>query len=391
MSNHTKQNILFVANHSSEVAHSQRALSKLTDYLDHTACLAIDTATDLPTDLSDLRAVILTDAASLAPTQQQTLDAYVNAGGAVVALTGLNTDPLPEFFGATPSNIGPPNELRVLFTNHDNPLRNRLPVMSYLQGRYHYLEPKLDSVETILYCDWRYGHSSVLTHNRVGDGHAIATTLQDFSNLWLQQVIYRLLREVTQAKPTSEPTLGVGLLGYSPAVGLLHGTGTAETTGLDLRAICDLSPLRIAEAQRDFPTATIHENADTLGADPNIDLVVIATPPSSHAKLAIDLLNAASTLSAKSRWPSIAPKPKRCSTPHSATIALSAVTKIGAGMLTIWRSKRRSRSSVLASYSTAKRLWAASITRAATGTRTTPSLAAQPTTGARTTSTGCLA
>jgi len=240
--------------------------------------------------------IVLTSTNALSAAQQATLANFVQADGSVLALTGLDDRPLPEIFGAIPNAVGPRNELRVLFSDHDNALRNRLPVMSYLQGYYHHLQLSADSVETVLYADWRYGHSAVLTLNAVGNGYAAATTLQDFSNLWLQQVLYRLLRKLAGAtsaeKSSPEKTLGVGLLGYSPAVGMLHGSGAAETTGLALRAICDLSPQRIAEARRDFATATIHHSAEMLCADDDVDLIVIATPPSSHAKLAIDLLNA---------------------------------------------------------------------------------------------------
>jgi len=290
---HKEQQLLLVANHraANNQNFQQSALDSLCAYLDSTACIALATVADLPEDLGPYRAVILTDASGLSADHQGSLANFVQAGGGAMALTGCNEQPLPEFFGVTPSKIGPRNELRVLFTDHDSPLRNRLPVVSYLQGRYHYLELKADSTETILYADWRYGHSAVLTRNRVGEGNAVATTLQDLANPWLQQVLYRILLDLT-GRREAELTLGVGLLGYSPAVGLLHGTGTAETTGLDLRAICDLSPQRIAEARQDFPNATIHEAADSLCADSEIDLVVIATPPSSHAKLAVDLLNA---------------------------------------------------------------------------------------------------
>lgn len=282
--------VLFVTNHQAHV-HSDLALASLATYLHKTSSLCLERTDEFPEDLSAYQAVMLTNAAGLSRLQQHTLSQFVQAGGGVLALTGMNEERLPHIFGAEPCQIGPYNELRILFTDRNDQLRNRLPEAAYLQGRYHHLHQRSDGVETVLYADWQFDHSSVLTRHRVGNGQASATTLQDFSNPWLQQVLFRLLRQLSGVE-VREKALGVGLLGYSPAVGLLHGTGATETMGLDLCAICDLSPRRRAEAQRDFPAASIRESVDSLREDNAVDVVIVATPPNSHAKLAVELLNA---------------------------------------------------------------------------------------------------
>lgn len=282
--------ILFVTNHRAH-AHDDTVLDSLIRYLKKTSSIRLECVTDLADDLSAYQVVVLTNAAGLSPAQRDTLTKFVQAGGGALALTGLDEQPLPPVFGVEPSQIGLSTELRVLFTDHGNPLRCRLHEMAYLQGRHHKLVMAAENVETILYADWRYDHHAVLTCCLIGNGQAAATTLQDFRNPWLQQVLYRLLRRLGGVE-AGQQTLGVGLLGYSPAVGLLHGSGTAQTDGFELRTICDVNPERIAEAQSDFPDAQIHESVDSLCTDGATEMVVIATPPNSHAKLAIQLLNA---------------------------------------------------------------------------------------------------
>ena len=284
--------VLLVTNHTNDESlriHNGNALVQLANYLDGIDLLSLQRANVLPHDLQMYDAVVITDVASLLLDAQRNLANFVAAGGGCLALTGLNERPLPTFFGAKPCAVGPANELRVLFTNHSNPLRDRMSEVAYLQGRYHHLTVTADNVETVLYADWCYSHSPMLTRRIVGNGQAACTTIQDFANPWLQQVIYRLLRQLV-GQTLTQKALGVGLLGYSPAVGQLHGLGADHTAGLALRAICDLSPQRIAEAERDFPHARTVGSADELANDEAVDVVIVATPPNSHAKLALQLL-----------------------------------------------------------------------------------------------------
>jgi predicted dehydrogenase len=126
---------------------------------------------------------------------------------------------------------------------------------------------------------------------RVGSGQAACTTLQAFDNPVFQQILCRLLRDLAgQALPGKD--VGVGILGYAPSVGRLHGQGIAATPGLVLRAAGDLNPERLHEANRDFPGIHCYESADKLLHDPEVDLVIIATAPNSHARLCLQMMAA---------------------------------------------------------------------------------------------------
>jgi predicted dehydrogenase len=59
-----------------------------------------------------------------------------------------------------------------------------------------------------------------------------------------------------------------------------------------LHTICDLSQARLGTAREVFGSGDLHYTDDSvdLQNDPDIDLVIIATPPDSHARLALQML-----------------------------------------------------------------------------------------------------
>ena len=86
------------------------------------------------------------------------------------------------------------------------------------------------------------------------------------------------------------PSLRVGLLAYG-AIGHEHNLAVQGTDGLELTAVCDTNPARIAAAQELAPSAAAFGDATEMLDSGLIDLVVISTPPNSHhswAKAALE-------------------------------------------------------------------------------------------------------
>ena len=81
----------------------------------------------------------------------------------------------------------------------------------------------------------------------------------------------------------------VGLIGYGLAGASFHAPLIGAVPGLRLTSI---ATSRGAAVARDWPEATVVADAAMLLSDPAIDLVVIATPDSSHALLAQAALTA---------------------------------------------------------------------------------------------------
>lgn len=244
-----------------------------------------------PSNLDDYHAVI-TVGTKVDGIDTDQLLGFVARGGAWLAADMLSEQLLPDAFGVQPGPIGPRSELRLLFTRRDHPLGARLPDAVYIDGRYQPLLVNSAAVETLLYVDWHYSHSSVLTTRQHGAGQLACTTLQDFTSQMVCTTIYRLLRTFQGSAPSVDRSFGIGILGYAPSVGKLHGLAVERTSGLHLAAACDLNPGQLAQASVDFPGITAYTDAAGMARDPDIDLVIVATAPNSHASLTIEMLAA---------------------------------------------------------------------------------------------------
>jgi predicted dehydrogenase len=254
----------------------------------HHIKLAVDPR--LPDDLSPYDVVATADTTAFKDSSDQ-LKNFVRAGGGWLGLIRLSDEPLPQIFGAQPTSLGPVNELRVLFKNNKDPLATRLPDAIYVKGRYQALDKTAEDAETILYADWRYKHSPVLVYGSVDEGQVACTTLQAFDHPVIQQIFYRVLRQLA-GQQSSDRSLGVGLLGYAQSVGQAHGLGIEATPDLTLRAVCDLDQQRLKQAQQDFPSVKTYDSADAFAKAPEVDVVIVATPPNTHASLSVQMMAA---------------------------------------------------------------------------------------------------
>ncbi|HEX5814753.1 MAG TPA: Gfo/Idh/MocA family oxidoreductase [Methylomirabilota bacterium] len=83
----------------------------------------------------------------------------------------------------------------------------------------------------------------------------------------------------------------VALIGYGLAGAVFHAPTIAVTPGLRLATIVTRDPERRARAGREHPTARVVDTAEQIFAQPAAhDLVVIATPNSTHVPLALAAL-----------------------------------------------------------------------------------------------------
>jgi predicted dehydrogenase len=281
---HPPVSVLFV------VADDDLSLQPFFSHLESIQHIQLTVKSQLPQDLSHCDVVVTTDTAAYADDFDH-LKQFVQAGGGWLGLVSLSDKPLPQLFGAQPGPLGPLTELRVLFQDTEHPMAQRMPDAFYMNGRYQALEKTAEDTEIILYADWHYQHNPVLVNRSVGNGQVSCTTLQAYDNPAFQQILYRLLRQ-SAGQPIRNQILGIGLLGYSPFIGREHGSGVEATAGLSLRVVCDENPQQLKQAQRDFSNLKTYESADALAKDSEIDVVIICTPPNTHASLSLQMMAA---------------------------------------------------------------------------------------------------
>lgn len=270
------------------VRHEGPALQPFIEYLQSIARVQLRIMASVPDDLSPYDVVITAASAGLT-CQTSGIERFVNGGGGWLCLVDDTDGHLPDIFGAQLNPAGPQCEIRVLLRDRAQPLWQRLPEAFYVQGTYHPLRLTAENVWTMLYADWHYEHQPVCICRPAGRGHAVCTTLQEYEHPVLQQVLYRIIL-LLGGQQAPELELGVGILGYAPSVGRLHGLGAAVTPGLRLRAVCDLNPQRIAQARKDFADVTMLSSAQALAADPDVNVVIVATPPQTHASLCLQMM-----------------------------------------------------------------------------------------------------
>jgi predicted dehydrogenase len=235
--------------------------------------------------------VALTCASSLTAPEAAFLTDFVRSGNGWLHVADGPRPELPEVFGAGTEPLEPAAELRVLFVERGHPLAARLPEAVYLGGCRSALLPRGPDTQAILYADWHYTHRPVLTLRREGHGRAACTTLTDLADPAVRRILGRLLGALAGHPPAGRE-LSAGILGYAPSVGRLHGLGVERTAGLRLKGVCDLAADRLEQARRDFPEAAAYASAEAMAEDPALDLVLVATPPDTHAKLCLPLLEA---------------------------------------------------------------------------------------------------
>lgn len=121
------------------------------------------------------------------------------------------------------------------------------------------------------------------------DDTSLAVALADDAPAWASREFIELIGVAARTHDQPPRTLGVGLLGYG-AIGAEHARAVLGTPGLALTAVCDPNPDRVHAAQDHAPGLRSHETPDDLFADPEVDVVIVSTPPDSHAGWAIRAL-----------------------------------------------------------------------------------------------------
>jgi predicted dehydrogenase len=264
----------------------------LCDFLGNTrqVLLEFQPTLRLPAELDDYQVLLHTNCANLTQAEEESLAAYVRRGGGCLGFVEHSSADPPPIFGVRAGLLTPFMDLRLRFFDPGHLMARRLAAEFLLNGRFRPLEAAEGGTEPVLVTTWQNGPATAALMRREGQGLISCSSFQACSHPFFQQFIYRLVRHLAglgEAAP-----LEVAILGYGPlgSVGSQHGLAIREIPGLNLRAVCDYSPERLLKCREDFPHCRTYSTARDLGRDPEVDLAIIATPPNTHASLAIELL-----------------------------------------------------------------------------------------------------
>ena len=289
--------LAYLSSHARDYAARAEPLLRL---LDRAGGFEVDVVTD-PARLADLgrhRVVFAaTDQGPLGAEEEQALAGWVRGGGGHVAAHGTlaawSGNPLlRQLAGFVPDELTGRAEL-ALRPAGPHPVTDRLEEEFFLLDQLHLASDGLAPDATpLLRVPWRYTDQVAAFARPAGSGRLVYIGLggsaEAYASTPFLQFLYRTIRFAAGEAP--ERVVGVGLAGYG-AIARDHGRQLEEVRGLQLRGVSDISPARRAQAEGDFGV-TAHDTVDALFADPAVELVVVGTPPSTHAEIVLAALAA---------------------------------------------------------------------------------------------------
>ena len=265
---------------------SSDPVAPLLDHLRRTGATltpALDTTAD---------AIVVLDATSLPETTEDVLLAAAAAGTPVLLVGPRMSTALSDAAGLVPGAVLPVHVVRVRPGRDAGEVAARLGGEELLLTDCWPLQEKVaDDVEWVLTANSAFTDHPVATWRPTA---AVATltigsTATTYADPAFHRLVHRLLRHVLGLRDAAP--VRIGMLGYG-AIGHEHAEAIGLTDGLELTAVCDPNPLRIEAAREFAPAVRGHADGEDLLNDDGVDLVIVSTPPNTHADWVLRALQA---------------------------------------------------------------------------------------------------
>ena len=176
----------------------------------------------------------------------------------------------------------------------DHYLTRRLDPSFAVQESVYLLNGVPPDAELLWRTSWRYASYTLAYARSYGQGRIFCTTLgsdpQTQEHPVFRQMIDRAIRYASGAE-TQEYAKRVAMIGYG-AIGFEHGTAMSNVPGLEYALVCDRNEERLAIARGAFPGVQTCTDLEQVAEDPNIDVVIVSTPPNTHAAISLQMLRA---------------------------------------------------------------------------------------------------
>ena len=239
--------------------------------------------------------------------QEETLDqeqeiaiaAFVQQGGGLVCFGNAvqryrDHEGLGKLLGPLHGFLTPPTELIIRRTHANHFLTRRAEQSFPLHESVYLLDAVPLDAEIHWQTSWHYTTCPVAYTRDYGQGRIFCTVLGTNPHIQthpvLQQMLWRAIRYVKNENQEERP-VRVAMLGYG-AIGFEHGTAVNAVDGLEYALVCDHNEARLEQARQAFPGIQTCQDAEQIAEDPALDLVIISTPPNTHASLATRMLQA---------------------------------------------------------------------------------------------------
>src|SRR6266581_1354550 len=236
---------------------------------------------------------------ALSPEQEEALCTFVERGGGLVcfgnAVEAYHEYPLlGEVLGNVHGTCTPRTEIIARVTDADHYITRRVDASFAVLEAVYLLDNVPVDADILWRTSWRYTLRTLAYARHYGRGRVFCTTLgsteETQHHLVFQQVIARAVRYASGVDTTEHPA-HIAMIGYG-AIGLEHGTAISNVPGLEYTLVCDHNESRLALARQAFPGIRTCTDLEQVADDPDVDLVIVSTPPSTHASISMQMLRA---------------------------------------------------------------------------------------------------
>ena len=157
---------------------------------------------------------------------------------------------------------------------------------------FHLLPGAPDDAAPMLLTTWQFTQQVVAYRRPVGAGSFTYIGLGHDRDVYANDGVRRALRRAVDVHSTSRRVrslVGVGIIGFG-ALGPAHAATLDAVADLRLAAVCDRDPARRERVQA-LGAVAVASSADLFALD-DVDVVLVATPPVTHAAIVLEALDA---------------------------------------------------------------------------------------------------
>src|SRR5579859_5385039 len=260
----------------------------------------VTSKTTLLAKLATQRVIILDG--SLVPLsleEEQALCTFVENGGGLVCIGNAaevyrEYQLLGELLGLVAGLCTPRCEIIAQVANSNHYITRRVDPTFTVRDVVFLLKHIPADAEEVWRTTWQYTPCTLAYTRSYGQGRVFCTTLGASSSTRahpsFQQMLARALSYAAGAEIQERP-LRVAMIGYG-AIGFEHGVAINSVPGLEFSLVCDRNEERLAQARQSFPEVSTSTDLADIASNANIDLVIVSTPPNTHAAISTQMLQA---------------------------------------------------------------------------------------------------
>ena len=237
-------------------------------------------------------AVLVLGAGAVSEAVEDALLELAGHGTPVLLVGPTMSVALSDAAGLLPGPLLPVHPVRLRPGAHAGEVTSRLGGDELLLTDCWPVQDKVaDDVEELLTANSAFRDHPVATYRpATGVGTlTVGSTAQTYADPAFCRLVHRLLRRLVGQRDAAP--VRVGMLGYG-AIGPEHATAIGLTQGLSLEVVCDPNPQRVEAARSLLPQVRSCADGAALLTDDAVDLVVVSTPPHTHAKWVLRALQA---------------------------------------------------------------------------------------------------